>query len=79
MVRRNRLALRAVDAVLPSSQTGWRDGVHFARELADWTIQYESEVAVPTPTNDQYVRVYVDCRLCLAEGDMCFPEEGDRI
>lgn len=45
---------------LPSSQAGWRDGMHFAQELAGWTIQYESEVAVPTSTNDQYVRVYVD-------------------
>lgn len=45
---------------LPSFHEGWRDGGHFAQELADWTVQYEELVAVPTPTNDQYVRVYVD-------------------
>lgn len=45
---------------LPSFHEGWRDGVHFAQELADWTVQYEESVAVPTHTNDQYVRAYVD-------------------
>lgn len=45
---------------LPSSNDGWRDGLHFAIELKEWTIRYEEEVAKPTATNDQYVRVYVD-------------------
>ncbi|OLN83312.1 hypothetical protein CCHL11_03129 [Colletotrichum chlorophyti] len=45
---------------LPSSKDGWRDGLHFAMELRDWTVGYEEEVARPTETNDQYVRVYVD-------------------
>lgn len=45
---------------LPSCQAGWRDGMHFAVELRDWTVAYEEEVAKPTKTNDQYVRVYVD-------------------
>jgi hypothetical protein len=46
--------------VLPSSKIGWRDGVHFATDLREWTLQYEKSVAKLTPTNDQYVRVYVD-------------------
>ncbi|KAL4883374.1 hypothetical protein BJY04DRAFT_206350 [Aspergillus karnatakaensis] len=46
--------------VLPSCASGWTDGVHFADELVEWTVQYESHVAKPTATNDQYVRVYVD-------------------
>lgn len=45
---------------LPSSPGGWRNGLHFAIELRDWTIQYETAVAKPVATNDQYVRVYVD-------------------
>jgi len=45
---------------LPSSKDGWKDGLHFATELADWTVRYEEEVAKPVATNDQYVRVYVD-------------------
>lgn len=45
---------------LPSKAEGWRDGLHFAVELRDWTVRYEEEVAKPTATNDQYVRVYVD-------------------
>jgi hypothetical protein len=45
---------------LPSSDQGWQDGVHFAEELRNWTIQHEVTAAKFAPTNDQYVRVYVD-------------------
>lgn len=45
---------------LPSYQTGWDNGLHFAMELRDWTVQYEEKVARPVATNDQFVRVYVD-------------------
>ncbi|CVK96607.1 uncharacterized protein FMAN_10938 [Fusarium mangiferae] len=45
---------------LPSSSAGWRDGIHFATELRDWTLRYEANVALPTEANDRYVRVYVD-------------------
>jgi hypothetical protein len=48
---------------LPSSADGWRDGLQFAIELVQWTIKYEEEVARPTATNVQYVRVYVDSAL----------------
>lgn len=47
-------------ALLPSSQTGWIDGLHFAEKLRTWTKQYEQTGAKPVKTNDQYVRVYVD-------------------
>ncbi|KAI0149874.1 hypothetical protein F4776DRAFT_672054 [Hypoxylon sp. NC0597] len=53
---------------LPSSKEGWRDGVHFAIELRDWTVRYEEEVAKPTATNDQYVRVYVDSAVSALPG-----------
>ncbi|KAL2810040.1 hypothetical protein BJX63DRAFT_434679 [Aspergillus granulosus] len=42
---------------------GWSDGLHFAYELTQWTTRYEEQVAKPTATNDQYVRVYVDSAL----------------
>ncbi|KAL6912554.1 hypothetical protein FSST1_010314 [Fusarium sambucinum] len=45
---------------LPHSKEGWNSGLEFAQELNTWTHQYEQEVAQPTTTNDQYVRVYVD-------------------
>ncbi|RYP93702.1 hypothetical protein DL770_000233 [Monosporascus sp. CRB-9-2] len=45
---------------LKSSETGWRDGLHFVAELIEWTKEYEKQVAKPTVTGDQYVRVYVD-------------------
>ncbi|CAG8891821.1 unnamed protein product [Penicillium egyptiacum] len=53
---------------LPSKADGWKNGLHFAIELRDWTIQYEEEVAKPTATNDQYVRVYVDSALSSLPG-----------
>lgn len=49
--------------VLPSAAEGWKDGLQFASELVRWTRHYEEEVARPTATNDQYVRVYVDSAL----------------
>ncbi|KAK1486340.1 hypothetical protein CTAM01_12221 [Colletotrichum tamarilloi] len=49
--------------LLPSCKEGWMDGLHFAMELKNWTVQYEQEVCQPVPTNDQYVRVYVDSAL----------------
>ncbi|KAK1516935.1 uncharacterized protein CCOS01_12484 [Colletotrichum costaricense] len=49
--------------LLPSCKQGWMDGLHFAMELNNWTVQYEEEVCKPVPTNDQYVRVYVDSAL----------------
>ncbi|KAI0380597.1 hypothetical protein F5Y04DRAFT_95136 [Hypomontagnella monticulosa] len=45
---------------LPSCERGWRDGLHFARELYEWTGGYEKRVAKPCSSNDAYVRVYVD-------------------
>jgi hypothetical protein len=45
---------------LKSFKLGWQDGLHFVTELIEWTKEYEKEVAKPTTTGDQYVRVYVD-------------------
>ncbi|CAI6098696.1 unnamed protein product [Clonostachys chloroleuca] len=45
---------------LSSSEEGWRDGVHFAMDLRDWTIKYEEAVAVPNGPSVQYVHAYVD-------------------
>ncbi|CAN9177907.1 unnamed protein product [Alternaria alternata] len=45
---------------LKSFKSGWQDGSHFVTELIEWTKGYEKEVAKPTATGDQYVRVYVD-------------------
>jgi hypothetical protein len=45
---------------LKSSKIGWQDGLQFLDELIQWATMYEKEVAKPTATGDQYVRVYVD-------------------
>ncbi|KUM59712.1 hypothetical protein ACN42_g7427 [Penicillium freii] len=53
---------------LPSKGDGWENGLHFAIELMEWTVQYEEEVAKPTATNNQYVRVYVDSAMSSLPG-----------
>ncbi|KAF7194344.1 Mycophenolic acid biosynthesis cluster protein B [Pseudocercospora fuligena] len=45
---------------LPSHETGWRDGLHFAEELVDWTISYESKAAMPNENSTRYVQIYID-------------------
>ncbi|KAJ5362355.1 hypothetical protein N7541_003199 [Penicillium brevicompactum] len=56
---------------LASCKKGWKNGLHFANELQDWTLRYEQEVAKPTATNDQYVRVYVDSALSSLPAFVC--------
>ncbi|KAJ5209292.1 hypothetical protein N7449_003671 [Penicillium cf. viridicatum] len=53
---------------LPSNGDGWKNGLHFAIELMEWTVQYEEEVAKPTATNNRYVQVYVDSALSSLPG-----------
>lgn len=38
-------ALEIDFTVLPSSSQGWENGLHFSRELAHWTEQYQADVA----------------------------------
>lgn len=37
--------------VLPSSKTGWQDGLHWLSELGDWTENYEKRIMVPHDDN----------------------------
>ena len=37
--------------VLPSSITGWMDGLHFLEELEAWSTAYELRYMVPADTN----------------------------
>ncbi|KAI9923761.1 hypothetical protein ASPWEDRAFT_120396 [Aspergillus wentii DTO 134E9] len=46
--------------LLPSSKTGWKDGAHFARELYDWTLEYEHAVANPTHSTVTLGRRFLD-------------------
>lgn len=36
---------------LPSSKTGWKDGLHFYKELDQWAAEYEERVMVPHKDN----------------------------
>ncbi|PGH01480.1 hypothetical protein AJ79_07918 [Helicocarpus griseus UAMH5409] len=46
---------------LPSSKTGWKDGIHFFEELKAWSLAYEAKTMVPSKWNkdnaDQTVAV----------------------
>ncbi|GAD95385.1 hypothetical protein AOR_1_1010114 [Paecilomyces variotii No. 5] len=45
---------------LPSHKDGWRDGIHFASEIMDWTLQYERSVAKPTESTREIGRRLMD-------------------
>ncbi|KAL4892525.1 hypothetical protein BDV59DRAFT_202647 [Aspergillus ambiguus] len=45
---------------LPSYQSGWKDGGHFAQELHDWTLSYEKKAAKPTESTRAIGRRLVD-------------------
>ncbi|KAL5366453.1 hypothetical protein BJX96DRAFT_182615 [Aspergillus floccosus] len=45
---------------LPSAKSGWRDGVHFAQELYNWTLSYEKIAAKPTESTRTIGRRLVD-------------------
>ncbi|KAL1876645.1 hypothetical protein Plec18167_005052 [Paecilomyces lecythidis] len=45
---------------LPSHKDGWRDGIHFASEIMDWTLQYERRVAKPTESTREIGRRLMD-------------------
>lgn len=64
---------------LPSSQAGWRVGVHCAQELADWTIRYEGSSGADTYQRPVRQSVCGLCRFGVAEGDRCFPEKSGRV
>lgn len=49
---------------LPSNQVGWRDGVHFAEEICEWTWAYEKEVAKPTGSTRTIGRRLVSLATC---------------
>lgn len=46
--------------LLPSCKTGWKDGVHFAHELYEWTLSYEKVAAKPTESTRIIGRRLVD-------------------
>lgn len=36
---------------LPSSKTGWKDGLHWLQEIDEWSIEYEKKHMVPDINN----------------------------
>ena len=38
---------------LPSSEMGWRDGLHWLEEVREWSLEYEKRFMVPATTNKQ--------------------------
>ncbi|KAB8231143.1 uncharacterized protein BDW43DRAFT_313225 [Aspergillus alliaceus] len=49
---------------LPSHKTGWRDGIHFAQEIFDWTLEYEKVAAQPTDSTRYIGRQLMELAKC---------------
>ena len=49
---------------LPSHKTGWRDGLHFAEELYEWTLAYEKVAAQPTDSTRYIGRRLMELAKC---------------
>ncbi|KAE8135997.1 hypothetical protein BDV38DRAFT_272462 [Aspergillus pseudotamarii] len=49
---------------LPSYETGWKDGIHFAQELYDWTLAYEKVAAQPTDSTRYIGRRLMELAKC---------------
>ena len=39
--------------VLPSQKEGWRDGLHWLKEVEEWSLAYEKAYMVPSESNKQ--------------------------
>ncbi|KIV88347.1 hypothetical protein PV10_08038 [Exophiala mesophila] len=52
--------------VLPSAKSGWKDGLHFYRELNTWFKDYEKEYMVPDVTNYEVAVKTRDLLICNA-------------
>jgi len=45
---------------LPSSKTGWQDGLHWLEEIREWSLTYENSHMVPAITNKQLAESHLD-------------------
>jgi hypothetical protein len=45
---------------LPSSQTGWRDGLHWLAEIEVWSLRYEAANMVPASANNRLAEAHLD-------------------
>ena len=45
---------------LPSSETGWQDGLHWLEEIKQWSLTYEEVYMVPAITNKQLAESHMD-------------------
>lgn len=45
---------------LPSSKTGWQDGLHWLEEIREWSLTYEDSHMIPAITNKQLAESHLD-------------------
>lgn len=45
---------------LPSSKSGWKDGLHWLEEIKEWSLRYEEINMVPAKTNSQLANSHLD-------------------
>jgi len=46
--------------VLPSSKSGWEDGLHWLEEVEAWSTRYEEENMVYADTNSQLANAHLE-------------------
>jgi hypothetical protein len=47
-------------SILPSHKSGWRDGLHWLKEIKEWSLAYESDHMKFAKSNEQLANAYLD-------------------
>ena len=50
---------------MPSSKTGWRNGLHWLKEMEQWTLHYEKEAVPPAESNVRLSHSSIDVLLYI--------------
>lgn len=59
----------------PSCKVGRTDGIYFARESFDWTLEYEKKAAKPTESTRVLGNI---CKLCLESMVLCLSNSHEK-
>lgn len=62
---------------LPSSKTGWKDGLHWLQDIETWSSKYEATHMVPAVSNNQLAESHLD--VLFLDMPAHFNEVGKRL
>lgn len=62
---------------LPSAKDGWRDGLHWLKDIEDWSQDYEAKHMVPADTNSLIAKGTVN--LLLYDLPAVFRGPGEKV